>query len=214
MADTLTPQQWIHRLERLQRSFRGVQAKVREGKSRGEIYGSDNVKRRWKYKKEVEGIEEKIRYLDEALFRMEEDSMSFEITSGELTRRRGLLNRLKNEVALSSNILAYGRSPPTGDMDFAPQVEETLETRHLTNQQLVIRHQDEELKQESQLDEILQGVSTLKDIGYEINTELSFQGEILDGLNLGSTKQIQIFNEIFTKFNTSQLSRRAVGQCS
>eukprot|EP00466_Bigelowiella_natans_P002883 jgi/Bigna1/130541/aug1.11_g5249 len=184
--------EWMSSFERLRSKFRSVQTRVREGKSRGEIYGSANVKRRYRYKKEVEGIESKIVGLDRKLSEMEQGRRGeFEITTGEMSRRRGLLTRLKNEVVSTSNILARSRDVRSqgDDFDFTtPQVEESLETRHLTNQQLVQRQNNEELKQEQHLDDILRGVSNLKDIGYEINNELSFQGELLDGLETGIDK--------------------------
>jgi len=187
---SVNAQEWMARLERLRSKFRSVQSSVREGKSRGELYGSGNIKRRWRLKKDVEAIEGKISHLDEDLSRMELDTQNIQITSGELSRRRGLLTRLKNEVVATSNILARSRAPQREDeFDFAtPQVEESLETRHLSNQQLMERHNDEEFRQDQHLEDILRGVSTLKDIGYEINNELSYQGDILDGLENGIDK--------------------------
>jgi len=177
-------------LERLQRKFRSIQSRVRESKNQKQLYGAgENVKRRYKYKADVSRVEKKVSELDTMLSMMEDMPRRFEISAGELSRRRGLLTRLKNDVVEVSNILARGRERvDRNDFQFTPQVEESLETRHMSNEQLMQRQQHEELKQEQHLDDILRGVSTLKDIGYEINNELTFQGELLDGLEEGVDK--------------------------
>uniref|UniRef100_A0A7S2TN44 t-SNARE coiled-coil homology domain-containing protein n=1 Tax=Lotharella oceanica TaxID=641309 RepID=A0A7S2TN44_9EUKA len=189
-SSRISPQEWMEQLERLQRRFRALQSKVRECKNQGELYGGPNVKRRYMLKNDVKKVEGKITNLDGLLSKMEDLPRKYEITAGELSRRRGLLTRLKNNVVSVSNLLARSRPPQedTDDFNFSTQVEETLETQHLSNQQLMQRQQNEELKQDAHLDDILRGVSTLKDIGYEINNELTFQGEILDGLEQGIDK--------------------------
>ncbi|GAB5367133.1 hypothetical protein AAMO2058_001203300 [Amorphochlora amoebiformis] len=189
-TSALTPRGWMTELERLQRSFRSIQSRVRESKNRGELYGGPNVKKRYRFKKDVEKIEKNVTTLDEMLSRMEDLPRKFEITTGELSRRRGLLTRLKNDVVNISNIVLRSREVQQNDeFDFStPQVEESLETRHLTNQQLIQRQHSEEIKQEEHLDDILRGVTTLKDIGYNINTELSHQTDLLDGLEQGIDK--------------------------
>lgn len=147
------------------------------------------MKRRYKYKKDVQRIEEKATKLDEQLSRMENFPRKYEIASGELGRRRGLLTRLNNEVASVSSMLARGRQRIDRDeLDLTAGVEESLETRHLSNQQLMERQQREELKQDEHLEDILRGVTTLKDMGYGIAHELNAQEGLLDNLEQGIDK--------------------------
>mmetsp|Transcript_9301 Transcript_9301/g.13957 ORF Transcript_9301/g.13957 Transcript_9301/m.13957 type:complete len:232 (-) Transcript_9301:156-851(-) len=188
---TMSPKEWMGELTRLQRTFRQVRERVRESKIQGELYGSSNVKRRYRFKQDVRRVEGKVTKLDKLLTLMEDMPRKYEIGDGELTRRRGLLTRLKNDVLVMSNMLARSRPIQEREDLNLSQVEEdgfTDEQLMLSNQQLIQRQRNEDLKQEQHLDEILQGVTTLKGIGQNINTELSFQGELLDGLEAGVDK--------------------------
>jgi len=143
-----------------------------------------------------------VQALDQLLDKMEGNSLKYNVTSGEVNRRRGLVADLKQKAIAIEDSLS-GQTSRTKQQLFAATgkgrdgdggvVEEDPATRDLTPRDLVQATEQQLKDQDQSLANIERGVVSLKDLGNGMSTQLDLQKSLLNDLEKGIDKTQQAF---------------------
>jgi len=127
--------------------------------------------------------------LERMLTNMEAQPLAYKIGEGELTRRRGLLANLKTRLTTVDD-LASGKTTSKkkellggyGGLNSENFVE-SEEIKRMSNRDMAQQQQQQFQRQDEQLEVVLDGVTKLKHMGQDINTELDLHKHLLSDLD-------------------------------
>jgi syntaxin 8 len=135
----------------------------------------------------VTQLKEDMEMLDRNLRMMQGSPADFKVGSGEITRRQGLVHSLGLDIERFTAALE-GRTVKKelmGDARPDKKAVETTETMGLDSRQLYDKHLDKKAAQDKAIDDILVGVTKVKQIGQDINDELTLHEQLLDDIDQG-----------------------------
>jgi len=148
--------------------------------------GSSNIRQKRNLAKKVSRSRENITKLNRQLLQMENNPAGFGIGDGELNRRRDLASTLQSllravDDAVNDRVSAGVKSSlftGTGSDTY----KETNETKNMSDQRLLQQQYDNMQEQDSQLDNIFEGVRNLKYMSKDINKELGLHERLIDDI--------------------------------
>eukprot|EP01006_Ploeotia_vitrea_P028818 TRINITY_DN61451_c0_g1_i2.p1 TRINITY_DN61451_c0_g1~~TRINITY_DN61451_c0_g1_i2.p1 ORF type:complete len:227 (+),score=83.76 TRINITY_DN61451_c0_g1_i2:25-681(+) len=144
---------------------------------------SQTVKQKRQRSRDLNQLQQDLTRLERSFREIESDPGRYGLGQGELSRRRGLLQRLRADVM---DIGSDGRNTRAGlfnSRKAREEAQETDDTEFLTNAQL---HQQQQVAMDDQdqhLDRILDGVSVLKNMSHDIGAELDVHSQLLEELD-------------------------------
>lgn len=182
----LTAAEWLDAFKAASLNCDQVQNLLHEKQQREkEHLSSARVKSQ--IRKKLGSVKDEYSMLEKALEQMEAVPQDFHIGRGEIGRRRGMLSNMDSQIRSFQDMLENRRRNPRSELQglaserSLPQ--ETEQTMTMTNQQFYDDHQVRMQAQDGQLDEILTGVSRLRNMGEDIGDELSVQHGLLEDLD-------------------------------
>jgi hypothetical protein len=132
--------------------------------------------------------------------------------AGELNNRRGMVQQLKNSAQYLTGLLGDGVQKRSRRRK--QKYEDTEETQHMSNQQLLQQQVDRQQEHDEQLDYILDGVGKLKDMSYDINRELDETSGLIDDVDEKmDTADTQLLSNIRRIDDVSEKSGGCVSLC-
>jgi len=175
LAELCEPPQWFKTYEQLHGAHQAWDTELQQSSKRGVGNREKRV-----LEKKLSDAREVLGKLDAALSKQQDNPIKWKIGEGELERRRGLLSSLRNvNDKLEHDINNVGgrgvRRVPLGA--------ESEETAQLSNQQLYANQKSDLADQDEKLDGILDGVSRLKVMSQDINSELDLHASLLTELD-------------------------------
>eukprot|EP01083_Nonionella_stella_P066623 175622_1 len=206
MAD---PSKWLDVFKRCEFDVDGMCKDIVERDSlekRGERREAAALKRRIRQK--LDDVKKNVRRLEHDLQDIESDHLTSGIGPGELSRRKGLINRLNSRIRAVDDG-EFGRKPKR-----RRKAEETEYTEYKNSDQLLEEQTMLVKKQDDHLDDILVGVRGLNRLGNDISTELNVHDQLLSeiGEEVDRTDQ-QIQSNIFRVDHVSRRTKGWSGCC-
>lgn len=141
------------------------------------LRGGLSVRDKMKAGKKLDDAKREVGRLSHALEKIAEDPLKYRIGEGELGRRRGLLDKLARSIQATEGLIEGSGNKR------ARRLEETDDTKHMSNQDLYQTQAQSRRNQDEQLDQILTGVGKLKDMSHDIHRELDLQTHLLSDLD-------------------------------
>jgi len=181
--------QWLALYEQIDQSLSGLAADYRQHQAPrldGTTPDAQQIKEKRMLSRRVNTCRDEIKKLERDLAKMEAQPIAYKIGEGELSRRRGLITGLKTQLQFIID-LSEGKTTSrkkdlfSGWMDDTPT--ENDGTRGLSNRQLAEQQQLQFKRQDQKLDDVLEGVTKLKDIGTGISAEFDLQKPLLRELD-------------------------------
>jgi len=133
--------------------------------------------------KRISDAKENVQRLERALTKFEANPIKFKIGDGEIQRRKGLLAATRNTANRIDDLSQSSDRSRGGGWRKRTAIEETGETAAMSNNQLHAQQKQQIAVQDEKLDNILNGVQTLKVMSQDINQELDLQHHLLNDLD-------------------------------
>jgi chromosome segregation ATPase len=168
-------QDWIKVYEAAESSLRQVNSEFRAAKKGG----SKGAREKSRLAKKVKQAKDDIDRLEKELSVLERKGR---IGEGEHSRRRGMMSDLVTLYEDVNDVLS-GAQRRNELYEQAANREETEETKDMDNNQILQAQQHAIHRQDQQLDGILDGVTKLKEMSYDINNELTLHDHLLTELD-------------------------------
>jgi len=168
-------QDWIKLYEATESSLRQVNTEFRAAQKGGNKGGREKHRLAKKAKQAKEDVER----LEKELAALERKG---KVGEGEFARRKGMMSEI---VTLAENVndILTGQSRRNELYEQAYNREETDETKDMDNHTILQTQQSQIARQDQQLDGILDGVTKLKVMSYDINNELTLHEHLLTELD-------------------------------
>lgn len=148
--------------------------------------GAGSVRTKQQMLKKVQNAKDAVAKLNSSLGKMERDPQAFGLGEGEISRRKARLTQL-NTVVYNIEEVVHNRTSnaKAGLFDGHKKItiKDTPETQGLSNQQLLASQRDKIADQDEKLDHIYDGVSKLKVMTKDINSELDLHQGLLSDLD-------------------------------
>jgi len=185
MADkNFDANEWLGMLEQTEGSLQALTVEIRDLDKRG-----GSVAARRNVAKKMQQANDDISTLARVLAKMEAAPMKYSIGEGEVHRRQGLLTNLRGLAQGVEELAGNSKNSRLNLMNSKKRggggepAQETEHTEHLSNSELLQDTKETIAQQDQKLDRILDGVTKIKSMSYDINSELDLQQHLLQDLD-------------------------------
>jgi len=176
-AEMTEAAEWLKLFDAVNRDAEQLASEAREHEKRG----GPTTRARMQLQKKLEHVRQDVSQLNKSLNSIAEDPMRYRIGEGEVARRQGLMTNVQKLLDTIGELVAPGAVRQGRRQN--REVEETEDTKNMSNSDIYQAQTTARQNQEMQLDGILVGVQKLKHMGGDINKELDLQTRLLDELD-------------------------------
>lgn len=159
---------WIRQLEIVTSTIDGLQSSLQTSASSTRLKSS--------FQRQVNDCKRDVDTLATSL-----TNQKSQLSDVEFNRRQQLLQRTRNKALVCEDLLNNPNQLSARRVNY----EETTESRAKSNQELMTSTTTRMVVQETKLDEILIGVTSLKHLSTDIGQELDLQQRLLDDMHEG-----------------------------
>jgi len=181
--------EWLDVYDQTDQSIQGLASDIRETQKNN---SASAPKERRVIARRLNTAKGEIDKLERLLTKMETQPIAYKIGEGELSRRRQMLSSLR-KLYDSTDDLYSGKHNARLEMSSRKKdllrgghnedIAETSETEGRSNREIADQQQMAIQKQDEKLDQVLEGLTTLSDMGHNISNELDLHKHLLSDLD-------------------------------